>query len=145
MINVKDSKITSSNYDDLLILAKSSSKKNVRKIQRLSPFIKSTYDNYDQIISRYHLEPNPSRFKKQSQVIEGYFTPNPPTSIDKELDEMRGRKLWQCPFCGRPCKPRAILLDSHKLKLKTDDFNLYVTNKNIGNQKINKINFVFIE
>jgi 5-methylcytosine-specific restriction endonuclease McrA len=126
MIDVRSNRIISSNYDDLLTLAESSEKISVRKIKRLSPFIKNAYSEYDKIISRYHLEPNQSRFKKQKKVIEGYFSPNPPTEIAKELYKMRRRKLRQCPFCGRPGKPR--ILDHFIPKSDWPEFSLLRNN-----------------
>lgn len=108
MIDVRSNRIDSSNYDDLLTLAESSGKENVRKIKRLAPCIKNAYNEYDKIISNYQLKPDKSRFNKHQKIIEGYYSPNPPKEIADELTKMRRRRLGQCPFCGKPGKHRIL-------------------------------------
>lgn len=107
MIDVTKNKVDIDQYNDLLNLAISTNTKNTRNIKRLSPFIRNTYRDYDKIIGRYHLEPTASRLKKNKKIIEDYYTSSP-VAIDKELSKIRKRRLSQCPFCGRPCKPRIL-------------------------------------
>ncbi|WP_419240483.1 hypothetical protein [Photobacterium leiognathi] len=107
MIDLTKNKLSIAQYDDLLNLAILSNKKNTGKIKRLSPFIKNAYSDYDKIINHYHQEPTPSRLIKHKNTIEEFYT-LPPVSIEKELSKIRKRKLSQCPFCGRPCKPRIL-------------------------------------
>ncbi|PHI39161.1 hypothetical protein CBQ28_01170 [Pseudoalteromonas sp. GCY] len=125
MIDVTNLRPPINRYNDLLNLAKSSATKNSRNIKRLSRFIEETYSDYDKIITQYHRKPLPSRLTKHNKIIEGYFT-SPPVSIGHELSILRNRKLHQCPFCGRPGKPR--VLDHFIPKSLWPEFSIFPNN-----------------
>ncbi|HFQ4959220.1 TPA: hypothetical protein ACGUPM_002673 [Vibrio vulnificus] len=126
MLNLTDKKLEGSNDDDWLELVVSSRCTQAETISEISERLESRYEDYDDIIESPASDPDTSEFISFIDSLKRSYE-KPPTKLKKKISYLRNEHgLIQCPFCGRPCKPR--ILDHFLPKDKWPEFSIFPNN-----------------
>lgn len=109
-----------------LATALTSSKNNVDYLNMIASILRSTYNDYDNIISTHLVEPSDSNLTIHSKVLLDYYEHAPSALNTLIKDRRKEHELTACPYCGYPFSPDT--LDHFIPKDHWPEFSIYPNN-----------------